>query len=101
MGLFWTSACGNDGIGLSIPIPPSKAWRPSEESVAIAAAVMGQLPTAIGLPAHLEEMHNGQNHGCHGEGRCRLILEFFSLACLDTRPIASPLGRWGWAPTVM
>lgn len=30
------SANGNDGIGLSTPTPPSRAWRPSEESVAIA-----------------------------------------------------------------
>jgi hypothetical protein len=41
MGLFWMSANGNDGIGLSTPTPPSRAWRPSEESVAIAAAVAG------------------------------------------------------------
>jgi hypothetical protein len=49
MGLFWMSASGNDGIGLSIPTLPSRAWSPSEESVVMAAAVIGQLPTAIGL----------------------------------------------------
>jgi hypothetical protein len=49
MGLFWLSANGNGGIGLSTPTSPSRAWRPSEESVAIAAAVIGQLPIAIRL----------------------------------------------------
>jgi len=48
MGLFWRSANGNNGIGLSTPTPPSRAWRPSEESVAMVAAVIGNPPSAIG-----------------------------------------------------
>jgi hypothetical protein len=39
MGLFWTSADGNDGIGLSAPTPSRRVSRPLVERVAIAAVI--------------------------------------------------------------
>jgi len=39
MGLFWTSADENDGIGLSAPTPLRRVSRPLVERVVIAAVI--------------------------------------------------------------
>jgi hypothetical protein len=83
MGLFWMSANGNDGIGLSTPTPPSRAWRPSEEGVAIAAAVARKRCTMDRIKV--------------GEGGFGLILTFLPwniLIAVDrvTQRIISSLG---------
>jgi hypothetical protein len=83
MGLFWGSANGNGGIGLSTPTPLSRAWRPSEESVAIAAAVIGKPPTTIGL---LVLERDVQRAGLRlGRGLCKANIDASSLGLSSLR----------------
>ena len=62
------SANGNDGIEPSTPTLRSRASRPSEESVAIATAVIGssQLQSDFWV---LKEMYNRKDQGWEGDLR--------------------------------
>lgn len=92
------SADGNDGIGLSTPTPTSRAWRPSEESVVIVAAVIGQLATAIELLVLEKRYVTGRSKA--GDGVFASLILMLRprtiLTAVDrvVRPIISSLDGW-------